>query len=411
MAVEGVERVGVAKAAMRVAGDASVAPKSPAGNVTAMRPLLSSVVLRSQTDERLVALARGGHDQAFVTIAQRYRRELLAHARRLVSADRAEDIVQQATLSAWSALRARADVLEARAWLHQIVHHAALRVLQRSEDHHPLADTLTAAAGTEGGVERRFEAQEALAGLAALPEPQRRALELTALEGRSGREAAGALEISEGALRQLVYRARTTLRAGTSALTPAPLLTWAAGGANESIAARITEVCAGAGMAATVTKLCATVAVTGTLIGGATQVLPTGHNHRTQRQGVAATVHRGVLDRAPRAQTSRPGALIASGAGSVRVLRHLGARDHASVQGLVGRNRQGQRQGRPGRAGASQSHQGGRNHHGPDGRNGGPDASSAAAQGTHDTTSGQEGFSVGNTGGQGAGGADGANQP
>jgi hypothetical protein len=67
--------------------------------------LLSGVVLRSQSDERLVALARAGHDQAFVAIAQRYRRELIAHARRLVPADRSEDIVQQAMLNAWSALR------------------------------------------------------------------------------------------------------------------------------------------------------------------------------------------------------------------------------------------------------------------------------------------------------------------
>ena len=52
-------------------------------NVKGVRPLLSAVVLRSQTDERLVILARDGHDQAFVTIMNRYRRELIAHARRI----------------------------------------------------------------------------------------------------------------------------------------------------------------------------------------------------------------------------------------------------------------------------------------------------------------------------------------
>jgi hypothetical protein len=45
------------------------------------------VVLRSQTDERLVVLAREGHDQAFVTIMNRYRRErTLAGSRRRIAA-------------------------------------------------------------------------------------------------------------------------------------------------------------------------------------------------------------------------------------------------------------------------------------------------------------------------------------
>jgi hypothetical protein len=40
-------------------------------------PWLSDVFLRSQSDERLVALARAGHERAFVAIVERYRRELL----------------------------------------------------------------------------------------------------------------------------------------------------------------------------------------------------------------------------------------------------------------------------------------------------------------------------------------------
>ena len=47
-----------------------------------MSPWLSELFLGSQSDERLVELARAGHDRAFVAIVQRYRRELYAHARR-----------------------------------------------------------------------------------------------------------------------------------------------------------------------------------------------------------------------------------------------------------------------------------------------------------------------------------------
>ncbi len=378
--------------------------------------LLRGLILRSQTDEQLVALARGGQDQAFVAIAQRYRRELMAHARRVVPADSAEDIVQQAMLSAWSALRGQADVLNARAWLHRIVHNAALQVLQRSEDHDQLSDALTAATGTEGEVERRLDAREALAALAALPEPQRRALELTALGGHSGRETAGALHISEGALRQLVHRARTTLRASATALTPMPLLTWAANGGNDPVAARLTEICAGAGMAATATKVCATVAVSATLITGASQVIPGRHAHPAHRQGAAAAAQRGALDSAARAETSARGSVDASGAAATPFDRHPGGRHpggrrDAGVQGAVGLDQPGQQQsGSPSAGERGQSHQAGDNQHGPGEPNAGPGASDAAApHGTYDTAGDQRGSDAQQTASQEADGTSGAN--
>jgi hypothetical protein len=39
-------------------------------------------LLRTQTDERLVALAAAGHERAFEAIVERYRRPLLRHCRR-----------------------------------------------------------------------------------------------------------------------------------------------------------------------------------------------------------------------------------------------------------------------------------------------------------------------------------------
>ena len=92
-----------------------------------MSPRLSDLLLRSQSDERLVGLARAGHDRAFATIVERYRPELLAMARRLVSDGRAEDVLQQALLSAFAALRAGAEVRHVRGWLYQIVRNAAVK--------------------------------------------------------------------------------------------------------------------------------------------------------------------------------------------------------------------------------------------------------------------------------------------
>ena len=70
-----------------------------------MTPLLSSALLRGQTDDRLVELAAAGHDHAFEAIVERYRRPLLRYLRRLLSDTLAEDVVQATFINAWSSLR------------------------------------------------------------------------------------------------------------------------------------------------------------------------------------------------------------------------------------------------------------------------------------------------------------------
>jgi RNA polymerase sigma-70 factor (ECF subfamily) len=207
-----------------------------------LRPLLSGVVLRSQSDARLGQLAGDGHQLAFTTIFERYQRELEAHAARIVRPSRAEDVVQHAMLNAWSALLSGEVVAEPRAWLHRIVHNVALNtVARRGYDDTEIPETTASPILTHDIAESRMSAAEALAAVAALPEAQRRALALTAFEGRSGAEAAAELGLSESAMRQLVYRARNGVRSAVSAVTPLPLITSALQGAG-----------AGAGGAATV---------------------------------------------------------------------------------------------------------------------------------------------------------------
>jgi hypothetical protein len=66
--------------------------------------------------------------------------------------------------------------------------------------------------------------KETLAAIAALPPLERDALLSTAVHGRSGRDAAHALGVSESTLRQLVFRARAHARAAVHVLLPMPLL-------------------------------------------------------------------------------------------------------------------------------------------------------------------------------------------
>jgi RNA polymerase sigma factor (sigma-70 family) len=232
-------------------------------------PSATTVLLRTQSDERLVALARAGHERAFEAIVERYRRPLLRACRRVLPEARAEDAVQQALVAAWTALARGDEVRELRPWLYRIAHHTALNQLRVSGyDYDELRGLLDGGPGPDEQLERREVARATLKGLAALPARQREALLQVAVQGRGQDEVARALGVSEPAVRQLVHRARTQLRAAATALTPMPLAGWLAnlGAGGAPVADRVGEAAAGggaAGVAATVAKVGAVVVLAG----------------------------------------------------------------------------------------------------------------------------------------------------
>jgi RNA polymerase sigma factor (sigma-70 family) len=272
-------------------------------------PWLSGQLLRSLTDERLAALVGEGHDRAFALLVERYRRSLLSFARGLGAGGRAEDIVQQAFMQAWVALHEGVEVTHVRGWLHQITRRATSRAAVPLTDELPA--TLVAARDTESEVERRLETQWLLTALDDLPERQRDALVQTALHGRTGLEVADGLGLSENALRQLLFRARTTLRAAAGAVLPGPLVTWAAacGASSGPMGERVAElVGAGgsAGVMAGVVKTAAIVVAAGTAVAGGTAV---HHDRGSARHGSAATL---TADSSRRALPVASGAVVAT---------------------------------------------------------------------------------------------------
>ncbi len=218
-----------------------------------MSPSVTVRLLATQSDARLVELARQGHERAFEALVLRYRRSLLGYCRRVLLPEaRAEDALQQALLQAWLALQRGDEVRDARAWLYRIVHNTALNALRSSGyDYAELSAALSGADAPHDDLDRRIAVREALAGLAALPEQQREALLRTAVEGASHADAAAEMGVSEGALRGLVYRARASLRTAVTAVTPLPFATWAAGAAEHGGGA-VAELAAGGGTAGVV---------------------------------------------------------------------------------------------------------------------------------------------------------------
>jgi RNA polymerase sigma factor (sigma-70 family) len=215
-------------------------------------PLLSSTLLRTQSDARLLALASRGYERAFEAIVERYRRPLHRWCRQFLPEARAEDAVQTAFLKAWSSLRDGTEVGDLKPWLYRIARNAALDNARRAGyDYVELTEALRLAPAPEAALERRRVMRETLTGVAGLPDNQREALLRTAA-GHSRAEIARELDVSEGAVRQLVHRARTALRAAATVLTPLPFASWAAAMGTEAgapTAQRIAELAAGAGSA------------------------------------------------------------------------------------------------------------------------------------------------------------------
>lgn len=256
-----------------------------------MSPWLSDLFLSSQSDQRLVELARAGQDRAFAAIVDRYRRALHGSARRLCSDGRAEDMVQQTFLSAYAALRAGAEVRHLRGWLHQILRNA---VIQSA----PPAELVTAPDSLEiatesahHAAEARIRAAETLAGVAALPSRQHQALVAMAIQGRSRTEVAELMGLSEGAVRQLVHRARESLRGIATGIMPFPFIrALAASGPSSGVLPDVTVgvgSASAAGIAAKLGTLLASGVVATGVLSATSGPSSSGAGHGARRATVA----------------------------------------------------------------------------------------------------------------------------
>jgi RNA polymerase sigma factor (sigma-70 family) len=289
-------------------------------------PRLSDLLLSSQSDERLVSLARAGHERAFAAIVERYHPELQAMARRLCSDGRSEDVVQQAFLSAFTALRSDCEVRHLRGWLYRILRNTAGR--SDALTFVPLDGTTPSVSVLEEVVQQRATAMTALSEISRLPARQRQAMIGTALDGRPRAEIASSMGLSEGAVRQLVHRARATLRSAVTALTPWPLARWIAAAGPDAPGPG--ELAAGAGAASSgglALKLGALL-VSGTFLTGAAVHLQAPPAHRGDpraatsvhaRRAVARAQPVAVASVAPPllARTASPGSRTAGSARSV----------------------------------------------------------------------------------------------
>lgn len=179
---------------------------------------------RIRPDAELVGAVRAGSTGAFELIVARYERPLVAYARQVLGGRHhdAEEAVQDALLRALTALRRDADrPIVLKPWLYAITRNACLDRLRkpvRTVGLEPLQAVLHDPAGDpHATVSGREDLRVLIGDLLELPERQRAALVMHELEGRSHEEMAGVLEVSVGASKALVCRARQGLAAAREA--------------------------------------------------------------------------------------------------------------------------------------------------------------------------------------------------
>ncbi len=286
-----------------------------------MSPRFTIRPLSAQADARLAELARAGDERAFEVLVRRHRRALNVYCRGIgVQEHRVEDVLQQSLTKAWLALARGGEVREPRAWLYRIVHNTAINTI-RAERRDPSESIEAVPVGelphAAGEIDMGLHARDALGHVAALPEQQRDAITLTALQGHSHEDTAGMLGVSDTAVRGLIYRARTTLRRAAAALSPQGLLGLLARTSSESGAAeRAAEVSAAGGAAAgagILGKGLVAGAVAGLLAAGGTVVGLQGHAMRPHAHHPAARL-------AATGRSAAPGPIAPAGATADRLV-------------------------------------------------------------------------------------------
>ena len=193
------------------------------------------VLLGGASDERLVALARAGDEQAFAAIFERYRAPLLRYCRGFLPPAAAEDALQQTFINAYAALSGDAGraPVALRPWLYRVAHNAALNVARDPQAGlEQLPEGLDGVERPDEVVQRRERLRRVVGAVTALPPKQRQVIVRHALDGDSHERIATDLGVSPGAIRQLAHRARRTVREAAAALLPAPLLRLLPWGAN-----------------------------------------------------------------------------------------------------------------------------------------------------------------------------------
>jgi RNA polymerase sigma-70 factor (ECF subfamily) len=166
-------------------------------------------------DGEVVGRVLGGDREAFRILVRRHEDMLFGHAVRMTGrGDVAADLVQASLIKAYTSLDRCRNPEKFGAWAFRIVANRCKDYLKNVRRRDVDLDAAPPMAGTddpERDLERDELRRRLREALDALPEEQREAFVMKHQEGRSYEEMATLLDVSVGALKMRVHRARESL--------------------------------------------------------------------------------------------------------------------------------------------------------------------------------------------------------
>ena len=168
--------------------------------------------------ENIIARARRGDADAFEQLVVAYRDQVFRLALRMCGNEAdADEVAQEAFLSAWKALPNFRGDSRFSTWLYQLTSHAAIDLMRREKRQIAAEDITEVSApdpapGPQQQAEQSETRQAVRDAMAQLSPEYRQIVVLRFLEDLSYEEIGAALELSPGTVRSRLARARKELR-------------------------------------------------------------------------------------------------------------------------------------------------------------------------------------------------------
>ena len=170
--------------------------------------------MQEATDGELMTAIAHGNRQAFREVYRRYAALILGYSVRLLNnRSTAEEVTQEVWLKVVRAAASYRGEGSLKAWLFTVTRRTAFNYMRDhlSDPEVALAEVNLSATDLEEQVLARAEIGRVREAVAALPEAQRVALTLWLTEDLSYGEIASQMQVSEAAVKSLLFRARQNL--------------------------------------------------------------------------------------------------------------------------------------------------------------------------------------------------------
>ena len=168
--------------------------------------------------EHIIARARRGDADAFEQLVEAYRNQVFRLALRMCGNEAdADEVAQEAFLSAWKGLPNFRGESRFSTWLYQLTTHAAIDLMRREKRQAAAEDIDGIIAADDGAspqqqAERAETRREVRSALMQLPEEYRQVLLLRFMEELSYEEIGQALKLPAGTVKSGLNRAKAQLK-------------------------------------------------------------------------------------------------------------------------------------------------------------------------------------------------------